>query len=101
MSGGEPVEAADVTALLAALADPVRLEMVRRLAVAGRPLACGELYDSVTKATASHHFRVLREAGLLERQQVGRSALYALRADAVERAYPGVLAAVVAAADAG
>ena len=38
---------------------------------AGAPVACADLYDSVSKSTASHHFKVLREAGLTERLTIG------------------------------
>lgn len=86
--------------VLAALADPVRLEMVRRLAEAGEPLACGNLYVGINKSTASHHFKILREAGLTERVMVGGQTCQLLRAREVDEALPGVLGAVVAAAGA-
>ena len=52
--------------VLAALADPVRLEMVRRLAAADGPAVCATLYDGIGKSTASHHFKILREAGVID-----------------------------------
>lgn len=91
---------ADLQSVLSALADPVRLEMVRRLHNADDTLSCAQLYDTVTKATASHHFKILRAAGLVERRAVGQGARYGLRSDAVEAAYPGLLPAVLAAANA-
>ncbi|GAC78962.1 putative ArsR family transcriptional regulator [Gordonia malaquae NBRC 108250] len=92
----EPV--ADLHAVLSALADPVRLEMARRLQHVDS-LSCSELYDTVTKATASHHFKILREAGVLQRRAAGQSARYSLRSDDVEAAFPGLLTAVLSAAD--
>ncbi len=86
-------------AVLSALADPVRLEMVRRLHREQRPLACADLYDGVTKATASHHFKVLREAGLTRRDDLGSVARQRLRSEDVEAAYPGLLESVLAAAE--
>ena len=86
--------------VLAALADPVRLEMVRRLAESGEPMACAQLYAGINKSTASHHFKILREAGLTERVMIGGQTHQLLRIDAVEQALPGVLPAVVAAAGA-
>jgi DNA-binding transcriptional ArsR family regulator len=86
--------------VLAALADPVRLEMVRRLSESGEALACSQLYDGINKSTASHHFKILREAGLTERVMIGGQAHQLLRTGEVERALPGVLPAVVAAAGA-
>ena len=85
--------------VLSALADPVRLEMVRRLHREQRPLACAELYDGVTKATASHHFKVLREAGLTRRDDLGATARQLLLVDEVNATYPGLLDAVLRAAD--
>ncbi|MGN6780128.1 MAG: ArsR/SmtB family transcription factor [Marmoricola sp.] len=92
----EPV--ASLEAVLAALADPVRLEMVRRLAAADGPVACGRLYDNVSKSTASHHFKTLREAGLIERLVVEGHTHQRLRADEVEATHPGLLSAVTASA---
>ena len=83
--------------VLEALSDPVRLEMVRRLAHAGESVACADLYDSVSKSTASHHFKVLREAGLTERLTIGGQTHQRLRLDDLEDAFPGVVTSIVAA----
>ena len=85
--------------VLAALADPVRLEMVRRMAQTGEPTACTLLYEGINKSTASHHFKILREAGLTERVLIGGQVHQLLRSDAAEDALPGVLASVVAATE--
>ncbi len=84
--------------VLEALSDPVRLEMVRRMAREGAPVACSDLYDSVSKSTASHHFKVLREAGLTERLTIGGQTHQRLRTEDLEDAFPGVVSAIVAAA---
>jgi DNA-binding transcriptional ArsR family regulator len=89
---------APVQQVLAALADPVRLEMVRRLAERDEPIACSDLYSDISKSTASHHFKTLREAGLTERVVIAGQTYQKLRAREVEEALPGVLSAVVAAA---
>ena len=89
---------AELQQVLAALADPVRLEMVRRLAGQGDgPVACARLYDGVSKSTASHHFKILREAGLTERSLQGGQSCQRLRTAEVEARYPGVLPAILAA----
>jgi len=87
--------------VLEALSDPVRLEMVRRLESAGEPVACADLYDSVSKSTASHHFKVLREAGLTERLTIGGQTHQRLRLDDLEESYPGVVSSIVAASREG
>jgi DNA-binding transcriptional ArsR family regulator len=84
--------------VLAALADPVRLEMVRRLAERDEPIACSDLYADISKSTASHHFKTLREAGLTERVVISGQTYQRLRTREVEDVLPGVLSSVVAAA---
>jgi DNA-binding transcriptional ArsR family regulator len=86
----------DLQDVLAAIADPVRLEMLRRLRTEGGPVACSRLYDGISKSTASHHFKILREAGVIERSVVGGQTHQALRLDEVEAAYPGVLSSILA-----
>lgn len=83
--------------MLAALADPVRLEMVRRLAAADGSAVCATLYDGIGKSTASHHFKILREAGVIERSSVGSQPGQRLRLDDVDARHPGVLAAILGA----
>jgi DNA-binding transcriptional ArsR family regulator len=81
--------------ILSALADPVRLEMVRRLMNAAEPTPCALLYDGINKSTATHHFKILREAGLTERLVHDGQIHQRLRVDEVDRAVPGLLASVV------
>jgi len=85
--------------VLAALQDPVRLEMVRRLANAGIAQRCGVLYDTINKSTATHHLKTLREAGLTERI-VDEGQVYArLRRTEVDAELPGLLDSIIAAAN--
>ncbi len=81
--------------VLAALQDPVRLEMVRRLRNAGEPQQCSALYDGINKSTATHHFKILREAGLTERLVIGGLIHQRLRVEEVDAALPGLLPSVV------
>jgi DNA-binding transcriptional ArsR family regulator len=83
-------------AVLAALSDPVRLEMVRRMHAAGEPAPCAVLYDDISKSTASHHFKILREAGVTSRSVIGGQTHQELRLEDVEDVYPGVLSAILA-----
>lgn len=94
-----PVPVAGIQQLLAALQDPVRLEMVRRLVDAGGEARCIALYDTVGKSTAAHHFKILREAGITERRTVDGGVRIRLRAGDVAEAAPGLLEAVVGAAE--
>jgi DNA-binding transcriptional ArsR family regulator len=86
---------ADVTTVLQALGDPVRIAIVRELATAGTELACGALPLPVTKSTATHHFRVLREAGLIAGRYEGTRKMLRLRRAELDAVYPGLLASVL------
>jgi DNA-binding transcriptional ArsR family regulator len=82
-----------VQAALAALADPVRLQLVRELAGAGDwERACGSFDVPVGKAALSHHFAVLRTAGLLEQRDQGPRRVNRLRREEFDRRFPGLLA---------
>ncbi len=82
--------------VLYALSDPVRLDIVRRLADVEQA-SCGELDGGRPKSSMSHHFRVLRDAGLVRTQGVGTTHMNSLRRDEIDRRFPGLLAAVLAA----
>jgi DNA-binding transcriptional ArsR family regulator len=83
---------ADLTTVLQALADPVRISIVRRLGECEDARAC-EL--PVTKSTLSHHFKVLREAGVIQGRYEGTRKLISLRRAELEAAYPGLLESVL------
>lgn len=72
--------------LLAALADPVRLSIVRQLAVGDAICAC-DFTEScgVTQPTVSHHLKVLREAGIVTSARRGSWVWYRLAPEAVGR----------------
>jgi len=84
----------ELAAVLHALSDPVRLRIVAALA-AGDDRTCGSFDLPVTKSTCTHHFKVLREAGLIRQRQDGTTRLNALRRDDLEVRFPGLLAAVL------
>ena len=77
--------------VLAALSDPIRMQIVRTLLDEEEGRACGTFGLPVSKSTASHHFKVLREAGLIDQEMVGRTRLTRLRRDEIEKSYPGLL----------
>ncbi|MGW2371782.1 ArsR/SmtB family transcription factor [Kitasatospora sp. NPDC001683] len=94
------VEDVSVQQVLEALADPARRSVVRTLAHAGADLSCGSFDLPVGRSTSSHHFSVLRAAGVLRQYYVGTTKMNTLRTEELERRFPGLLTAVVAAADA-
>jgi DNA-binding transcriptional ArsR family regulator len=84
-------------AVLHAFADPVRLEVVRFLAQTGREVSCSEIDLVVSKSTGTHHFRVLREAGVINQVYRGTAKMNSLRRDDLDALFPGLLDSVVAA----
>lgn len=83
-----------LAAVLYALSDPTRLEVVRRLAREAER-ACGTFDLPATKATLSHHFKVLRESGLTFTRVEGVYRYISLRKEDLEARFPGLLKAVL------
>jgi len=88
--GDVPLEA-----VLKALGDPIRLEIVRRLAD-GRPQPKLDLWTAfeISRATCSHHFKTLREAGLTAYIVHGRTHEIVLRRAELDAHFPGLIGAV-------
>ncbi|MFD7555772.1 ArsR/SmtB family transcription factor [Streptomyces sp. NPDC059835] len=86
--------------VLHALSDPVRLSIVRDLDASAAELACSYFDLPVTKSTTTHHFRVLRESGVVRQTYRGTTKLNTLRRDELEALFPGLLDAVLTAAQA-
>lgn len=80
--------------LLYALSDPVRLDIVRCLASVTEA-SCGELDGGRPKSSMSHHFRVLRDAGLVHTRNIGTTHMNSLRSDMLEERFPGLLTAIL------
>jgi len=86
--------------VMKALADPVRLHIVRVLADGEpRSKSLDEWGVDVTKSTMAHHFRALREAGLTLTLITGRSHCIQLRRAELDAKFPGLIAAVTAGAE--
>jgi len=82
-----------LSAILYALSDPMRLKIVKSL-LEKTEIACGEFKCNVTKSTMSHHFKVLREAGLIQNRCDGTKQLNSLRIKEIEARFPGLLKAI-------
>jgi DNA-binding transcriptional ArsR family regulator len=90
----------EIEQVLHALSDPQRLCIVRGLAAGPTPRRCGSFDLDVTKSTLTHHFRVLREAGVIDQREEGTARLNSLRREDLDARFPGLLDAVLAAAPA-
>jgi DNA-binding transcriptional ArsR family regulator len=87
----------ELPAVLFALSDPARLDLIRELAAEG-PLSvaqCQATDPNVPKSTFSHHLKSLREAGLIRNEPAGRRRTVTLRRAEIDRRFPGLLDAVL------
>ncbi len=87
----------ELTAVLAALSDPIRVGLVRVLAD-DVERGWGELRAPVAKSTLSHHLRVLRDAGITRTRQEGTRCYVVLRRDDLDQRFPGLLDSILDAA---
>lgn len=84
-------------AVLFALSDPARLDLVRQLAAQGPQTVaeCQSIDPTVPKSTFSHHLKTLREAGVIRNEPSGRQRTVTLRRAELDERFPGLLAAVL------
>lgn len=78
--------------VMQALSDPCRMTIVRQLLESkGRALACNEVELDVAKATRSHHFEVLRAAGIIFTKMEGTKCMTSVRRAELNKRFPGLL----------
>ena len=85
----------EMAAVLFALSDPARLDIVRQLALPGEQATCQSVALDMPKSTRSHHLKVLRESGVVRSEPRGRERLLSLRRDDLESRWPGLLEAIL------
>ncbi|KFF58392.1 ArsR family transcriptional regulator [Cryobacterium sp. MLB-32] len=88
-----------VTAVLHALSDETRLSIVRTLHAEPDGRACGTFPVNLAPSTLSHHFKILREAGLIRQEDRGTQRWTVLRRPEFDARFPGFLNAVIAATE--
>ena len=87
----------ELHAVLQALSDPCRLTIVRQLLQSkGRALACNEVELDVAKATRSHHFEVLRAAGIIHTEMDGTKCMTSVRRAELDKRFPGLINLIAA-----
>jgi DNA-binding transcriptional ArsR family regulator len=89
----EHIQLVDV---LAALGHPMRLQVLKVLASGGEH-PCGSILSGVSKSTLTHHWRVLREGGVIWQKPVGRELLISLRREDLDARFPGLIDVTLAA----
>lgn len=105
--GGEPADLPDplpepdsadlrLETILGALADPLRLTIVRKLMLEAQAYdhPCGWFGFDRPKSSLTHHFKALREAGVIRQRQYGLERRSRLRSEDLEARFPGLLALV-------
>ena len=87
----------ELPAVLFALSDPARLDLVRTLADQGSLTVaqCHAADPDVPKSTFSHHLKTLREAGVIRNEPAGRQRTVTLRRAELDERFPGLLEAVL------
>ena len=90
----------ELAAVLHALSDPMRLQIVAKLAADGGERTCKSFDLPIVKSTCTHHFKVLREAGLISQRVVGTTRVNSLRREDLDARFPGLLGAVLGDAEA-
>lgn len=84
--------------VLGALSDPMRLKILKKLLERrDGSLSCSGAAPcaEMAKSTLSHHFRVLRDAGLIRTTKRGVENLNCVRWDEVEERFPGLLKTIM------
>jgi len=93
------VDSFDLTVILSALADPGRRALMTALYRSPEPIDCAVVVETanlgLSNPTISHHYRVLREAGLIRSVAEGRKRIVSVRHEDMETRFPGLLQAVL------
>lgn len=76
--------------ILKALGDPVRLSIVQELLNCKEEKSCGSFAYCVTKATFSHHLKILIDAGIIQRREEGTRKFMSLREEFIAQ-YPDLI----------
>lgn len=82
-----------LTGVLGALADPMRLRIIKSMLKEEGCMSCSEAAPcpDMAKSTLSNHFRILREAGLIRTLKRGVENRNTVREDDINSRFPGLL----------
>ena len=90
-----------VEAILHALSDPERVAIFARIAGNGCAPTCSAFANIgdrvIPKSSLSHHFKLLREAGLIRSERQGVEVRNTSRCTEVDARFPGLISAILAA----
>ncbi len=88
------IDKIELSTLFYALSDPVRLQLVKSLSD-GSESSCGAFGVEIAKSTLSHHFKVLRESGVIHTRIEGTQRFVSLRKDEWEERFPGLIVSII------
>lgn len=92
-------EEVDLIDVMHALSDPTRVEIILTLARKGTAMTCGELVLDRPKSSMSHHFKILRAAGIVRTEIKGTEHINSLRIAELEARFPSVLSSILKSLD--
>lgn len=90
-----PCDGVLLTDVFYALSDPIRLRIVAALADGGEQCCASGSLASVPKSTLAHHYKVLRETGIITTRIEGTQSVNSLRRADLNSRFPGLLDAVL------
>ncbi|PZM15077.1 ArsR/SmtB family transcription factor [Rhizobium tubonense] len=90
-------EQIDLSAVLDAMSDPTRRDIVLRLVEVGEE-NCSGFSEFGSKTNLTYHYARLREAGITSTRIEGTQRLISLRLNDLEMRFPGLMTAILAAA---
>jgi DNA-binding transcriptional ArsR family regulator len=88
------IDQLSLSLILNALGDPIRLNIMKNLAIQ-QETTCACCRIDMTKSALSHHFKVLREAGLINVRIDGKQRFLSIRYDDLEARFPGLLSTIL------
>ncbi len=88
------IDQMNVSTILHALGDPVRLNIIKNLTT-NTETTCACCNINLQKSALSHHFRVLRESGLIRVRIEGKQRFLSIRYDELEQRFPGLLDSII------
>lgn len=90
-----------LTGILAALSDPMRLTIIKSMLREEGCMSCSEASPcaKMAKSTLSHHFRILREAGLVRTTKRGVENRNVVRTEEIDERFPSLLKTIIKLSD--
>ncbi len=83
-----------IDSVLYALSDPIRRDIVVKL-YGCESMSCTKACSEISPSTISFHHKILRESGLIRSEKIGVEVINSLRADEMNKRFPGLLDSIL------